>query len=232
MATEHEQYKLPQRWTSDDYVEMFCGLLPRGFIWRLENIVSRLIVQDVIEGTEWQDMFSSAEEIQDVIEASSSEGSLLKRLLASLSSEYALVEADAWKVVNNTDPGVSTDCLEDWERNLGLPESCLSEMELTLEERQRIASAKLFDAGQTLTLQWYIDYAESLGFEIEVEEIPTVYAPRIMGVAIMGVEVMTRGRSGNSILRITIISGSSDNKILKCAITKLKPAHVVISWVE
>ena len=231
MATEHDQYKLPQRWTSEDYTELFCGLLPRGFIWRLERIVSSLIVQDVIEGVDWQDDFTSADEIQDVIESSIDDGNLLKRLLSCLAEEQVLVESDAWKVVNITDPGVATDTLPDWERVLGLPESCLVEMELTEAERQRIASAKLFDSGQTLTAQWYVDYAESLGFVVTVQEIPIASSPRIMGVAIMGLEAMG-GYSGNSIIEITIVSGESDNAILKCMITKLKPAHVVIVWVE
>jgi uncharacterized protein YmfQ (DUF2313 family) len=231
MATEHEKFKLSQRWTSEDYTEMFTGLLPRGFIWRLDRIISSRIIQDVIEGIEWQDDYTSAQEIQDVIESSIDDGNLLKRLLSCLASEYALVEASAWGVINSTDPGVAVDVLEDWERNLGLPESCLVEFSLSLTERQRIASAKLFDSGKTLTLQWYIDYAASLGFVVTVQEIPFETAPRIMGVAIMGLEVMG-GYGGNSIIEITIVSGSSDNDILKCAITKLKPAHVIISWVE
>ena len=126
---------------------------------------------------------------------------------------------------------VAIELLEDWERVLGLPEPCYGDMTLTVEERQCLAHAKLFDTSKTANAQFYIDYADSLGFVITVEEIPESSAPRIMGVAIMGVEPMG-GSGGNSILRITIVSGDSDNDLLICSINKVKPAHVTIDWVE
>ncbi len=114
---------------------------------------------------------------------------------------------------------------------MGLPEDCLAEQSFTVEERQQQAHAKLFAAYEVTDLDFYLSYAAELGFNITVVQIPAEYAPRIMGVARMGVERMG-GRGGFSILEVTINSGTSDNELLKCAFSKVKQAHVVIVYIE
>ena len=231
MTAEFDIFKLKQRWDTLDYTAMLERLLPDGIIWIFDRFVLGAIIQDVISGLSWQDSYASPQEVQDVIEAGLADGHVLRRLLSCFGSELERLEGDAWHLVNITDPGIAEDELEDWERVLGLPESCFKDEPLTLEERQTQAHAKLFDLFKTTNEQFYIDYAATLGFDITIVQIPIGTSPRIMGIARMGVERMG-GRGGYSILEITINSGTSDNELLKCAINKVKQAHVVIIWVE
>ena len=231
MAIEFNKFALPQLWFTEDYTRMLLGLLPKGMIWVLERFVTTEIIQDIISGDTWQDTYTSPDEVQDVITAQA-DGSLLNNLMSCFASELERLEADAWRLLNSTDPGYATDLLEDWERVQGLPEICLEGQNLTLDERQRNAHAKLFDTYKTANAQFYIDYAASLGFEITIGEAPAT--PRIMGVARMGVERMSgsRGSSAYSIMEITIVSGTGNSDLLKCAFNRVKQAHVQIIWVE
>ena len=233
MAIEFEKFKLPQKYFEDDYLKMIRSLLPKGFLWVFERVSFSGIIQDVISHTnEWFDTVDAVREIQDTRSGGIAEGNLLTRLLQCFANELSRIEADAWRLLNETDPGVAVDLLEDWERVLGLPESCFVDRELTIDERQRQAHVKLFQAAQTATRQFYIDYAASLGFTITVETEDLSTAPRRMGVARMGFERMG-GSSGDSIFQITIHpGGASDNDFLKCSLNKVKPAHTIITYIE
>lgn len=232
MAIEFNIFKLPQRWFTIDYTSMFMSLVPDGFAWIFERYLLGTVIQDIISdgGTSWQDTTDSLEDIQDAILSHGASGNVLRRFLSCFASELERIEASLWSAINQTDPGVAVEMLPEWEDQLGLPESCYASLEITQAERQRAAHSKLFDTGTEANAQFYIDYASTLGFVITVEEIPTSTSPRIMGVAIMGVEPMG-GYSGNSIIRITVISGTSDTDILVCALERLKPAHVTIDWI-
>jgi len=233
MAEAYEQFKLQiKSWNVLDYTDLLVDLLPDGIIWIYDRFFLGEVIQDVIDNPDvWEDESSSPDIIQDVIDALGSTGNILRRLLSCFASELVRVQTDAFKLLNETDPGVATDLLEDWERVLGLPEKCFEDLSLTVEERQVIAHTKLFELGQTTSKSFYVEYAASLGFTITINEIPVDTAPRIMGVARMGVERMG-GRGGYSILEITIVDGTSDNEILKCALNKAKQAHVIITWIE
>lgn len=231
MATEFNKYKLPQRWSLGDYTDMLVSLLPDGFLWVYDRFILGSVVQDLVasQGDDWQDGHGYEEEIQDVVLEGEASGHLLRRLLSCFASEYERFETAAWSLVNQTDPGVAVELLTDWEKQLGLPESCFADMNISIAERQRQAHAKLFTAGATTNKQFFIDLANDLDFEIAVEESPLESDARIMGVAIMGVEPMG-GYGGSSIFKITILSGDSDSTLLKCLVNKYKQAHVSVTW--
>jgi len=202
MTTEYDKFKLPQRWNGDAYTKQLLGLLPKGMAWVFDKFLLYSIIQDVISGDTWQDTYTSAEEVQDAIRTHAT-GHLLTRLLSCFAAEMANVESEAWRLINQTDPGVATDTLEDWERVLGLPEDCFADEVLTVEERQRQAHTKLFARYEVTDLDFYLSYAAELGFSISLVQIPIEHSPRIMGVARMSVERMG-GRGGFSILQVTI----------------------------
>jgi hypothetical protein len=81
-----------------------------------------------------------------------------------------------------------------------------------------------------MTKQAYIDYARQLGFAITIDDEPYSAEPRIMGVAIMGVEPMG-GYGGYSVMKVTVTSGQTDIDLLKCAFRYKKQAHVTIIYV-
>lgn len=232
MTLAHDVNKLKQLWNRHHYTQMLYGLLPQGFIWRGRKWIVGDDIQDVYEGDiDWQDTHDAVDEIQDVISNGSADGDLLMRILHCFAIEFERFEKEAWKILNETDPGIATDLLADWERVLGLPETCFQNLSMSVEERQNQAHTKLFKSSQTTTEQWYVDFAESLGFTIQVEEIPVETEPAICGLAICGV-ARCGGRSGYSIMRIYILDGDSDSALLICALTKEKQAHVIIDWVD
>lgn len=235
MTNEYEQNKLTQRWFSNDYLLMLKGLLPKGIIWDDRFWSVGRVIQDVTShSTVWQDVTSSSEVKQDVTNSGGGLGDMLMRLLYCAATELARLEADAWTVVNQTDPGVSEgDFLKSWERVLGLPGDCYSGETLTTEERQVNAHTKLFSMGRITTLAWYEEVAAALGFTtFTIEEYPVETSPRIFGLAttVFGEDgPRFGGVGGYSILNITALAGPGNEKVLKCIFYKFKQAHVEIT---
>lgn len=230
MAEEFEQFKLVQRWFEGAYTTQLKTLLPKGMAWVFNRAIFTSVIQDVVVGEVLQDTTDSVNVIQDVTTSAAS-GDLLTRLLSCFASELARLEAEGWRLVNETDPGVATDTLEDWEKLLGLPEKCFNAQQLSIAERQRQAHAKLYDTFKITNETFYIEYALSLGFVITIESMPVSTSPRRMGVARMGVQRMG-GSGGWSIMEVTVVEGLSDIGLLQCAFDKVKQAHVIIVWKE
>lgn len=233
MAIEFERFKIPQKFFELDYLDQLYSLLPKGVAWIFDRISFATVLQDVATSSDeniQDSIFSTEEVLQDSGQSEDAAGNWFRRLLSCLASELERVETDAWDIFNQSDPGVATNLLEDHERELGLPEACFADVYQTIEERQRIAHNKKYKAGQTTTKTFLEEYGEGLGFDITVEEIPISSRSRRMGVARMGVERMG-GSSGESILRITINSGTGNEEVLRCAIEQLVQAHVVVTWV-
>lgn len=235
MTNPYDQYKLSQRWFSDDYLRMLHGLLPKGIIWAGRQWLLGNVVQDVVSHSDvWQDVVSSSDVVQDTTDAGGGLGDMLMRLLSCFAAELARLEAAAWNLLNQTDPGVATgNMITDWERVLGLPGECFGTEDLSTEERQVNAHVKLFKAGETTTMQWYEDVAAALGFTTFVmEESPVETDPRIFGLdtTVFGPDgPRFGGRGGYSILNITSISSDGNEKVLKCIFYKFKQAHTVIT---
>jgi uncharacterized protein YmfQ (DUF2313 family) len=216
-----------------DYTEALCRLLPKGILYRLEKLFLSYIVQDSItSSTVYNDSISSDDILYDSILTGDSEGDLFKRLLSCFASRLVELESNAISYLNDTDPIHCTgDHLTDFLRVLGIPDECMSQLELTESDLQKIAHVKFLFGSQTTNKQFYLDVAESLGYDITVEENIVDLNARIIGVARMNVERMG-GRSGNSRFQITINSGVLDNEILKCILEKVTQAHAVIYWIE
>lgn len=231
MTAEFEYLAPEQKYDEPSYLTMMIGLLPRGIIWGVDRLLYSEIVQDIIASSDiWQDINSGTDVIQDVETAlGDSDGSLLGRWLSCFGSELWRVEAKCWELMRELTPGLAEDLLTEWEEMLGLPEDCYGSAP-TLAERQRAAHAKFVDTYKTTTNQFFIDYAATLGFVVTVVGVPASATPRIMGVARMGAERMTANKSGNSILEITVISGTGNLAQMQCIFNKIKQAHVIIVW--
>lgn len=232
MATEFDQYTFPVRHDDAAYGRMVIGLLPKGVIWGAEKMQYAVEwIDRIAGGADYQDTVGGTRVIQDSIDAGYS-GSLLGRALTVIGSELARIEVDAWAVLNASDPGVAVDSdLTDWERNLALPDPGFP-AGLSVADRQRAAHAKLFNAGITQNKQAYIDYAASMGFVITVDETIVEYSDTRCGVAVCGFSrCVSSYYAANSLLEITVVSGSGDLDALKAAFQKNKPAHVVIVWI-
>ncbi len=61
--------------------------------------------------------------------------------------EYARLDVRIWTLFEEADPRTATELLGDWERVLGLPDDCMTEVALSLPDRRRLAWAKLTEIG-------------------------------------------------------------------------------------
>ena len=231
MAEEFEKYKFPVAHNDSDYADMVQTLLPKGVIWGFRKITSALVWQDTVDGSdEKQDTVDGTEIKQDTV-AREYSGGKLAILMSVLGSELARIEALAWDVLNQVDPGVATEnTLTDWERNLGLPGSCATSLQ-SVEERQRAAHSKLFDEYVVTTEQAFINKADSVGFEITVNTLPDEYQPSLCGVMRCGVNRLSNN-FGRNVIEITVVDDrGNDVDYLKCIFKKFKPAHAVLIYV-
>jgi uncharacterized protein YmfQ (DUF2313 family) len=89
-------------------------------------------------------------------------------LLTGLAAELCRVEGRGADLLEELDPGTSTELLEDWEALLGIPDECT--MSLTdIEERRSQARQKLAAQGG-MTASFYEAVAERLGFDAVVTD--------------------------------------------------------------
>lgn len=232
MAAIYDKYKFSVKHDEEDYINMMSGLIPRGIIWGLGKISYALQWVDTVWSSDVKtDTTTSSEIYQDVTAGGTWNGGTLALLYSVFASEFARIEKDAWDVLNGTDPGVTTDAyLADWERNLGLPDTC-SGGTPTIEERQIAAHIKLFGGYVTTTLQQYVDYAASIGYTITIDETPDEYQPRLIGQARMGLERMG-GLGGYLIMTITITGGTGTMEFFECRMNAFKPAHAILLYVD
>lgn len=233
-----------QRFFEFQYLNSLLQLLPRGPIWGATLFrLTQYIFQDTIATTgDTEDNINN--NVYEVWADQPSDGnysdSLFGVVLSAFAGEFSRIDAEALDIFRQQMPGTSTYMLEDWERVLGLPEFCAATTAQTIEERQALAHAKFYtDYNVGLNKNFYVDYAAKLGFIITVEEDTDLTKP--FYVAPVGIDPNDIGSRMNDRLNdskqigsvlFTIISGPSDSTQLKCAMENLKPAHVIITWME
>lgn len=221
-----------------DYFGMISKLLPRGFPWIVKLFALSDLIQDFTNTTpthptELQDEIGAGE-IQDVIAPSGAGSTWFANLLSCFASEFYRFEQQVVSLIREAVPGLSVEVglLTRWEKVAGLPDKCTLNLggTLTEAERQAAVHSKLINESQTTTKTFLIDYAANFGFEITVTERNTTTDSFIMGVSIMGVGIMG-GAGENTVIEITVVSGSGNLPLLQCIFRRIVPAHVVLVWI-
>ena len=90
------------------------------------------------------------------------------RLLRGISLEFERVEARSATLVEESDPRLTLELLEEWERAYGLQDGCLPAGS-SLQERRAAVVAKLSDIGEQ-TLAYWRALAVLLGYDVDVTE--------------------------------------------------------------
>lgn len=83
-------------------------------------------------------------------------------LLAAWADELARLDARIDVLIEEADPRTANEMLADWERVLGLPDKCTSNLGLSIADRQRLAWAKLAEQGGQ-SRAYFIALAERYG---------------------------------------------------------------------
>lgn len=106
--------------------------------------------------------------------------SVLSRTLDATAEEPARIDADAHRLIKESNPLTAWDAMDEWEQNMGLPDAC-SQTGATMQERRDAVIAKFTDSGRE-DLAWWHELAATLGYEITIEE----FSPFVCGIAEFG----------------------------------------------
>jgi len=83
-------------------------------------------------------------------------------LRGNWSVELARLDVRIWALLDEADPRTTTDLLTDWERVLGLPDDCMAQLPLSMNERRLIAWQRLTELGGQ-SRQYFIELAARFG---------------------------------------------------------------------
>ena len=146
---------------------------------------------------------------------------------------YSYIE----QMLSERNPINANKYLINWEKDLGLPESC-SKVVSTEEERRVIAHTKYTTFYNTLNKQFYLDYASSIGSTIRITEKTITNQPfrvsknrvdRLNG-DMQFARLWAYGASYTWIVEILKID--KNKNYLKCKFFDFKPAHTILLWKE
>ncbi len=93
------------------------------------------------------------------------------KLLLALADGFARVDGRAGRLLDESDPRTTYELLADWERNVGLPDSCVVSAQ-TVEQRRAALIARL-TLGGNLSRQYLIAAAARLGYAVTITEFLT-----------------------------------------------------------
>lgn len=245
-----EQFEKRSRHDGIDYLKMIRKLLPPGSIWGffvagLEDVVYDSFGSD----PEWEDDPASGTETNDDIGAGYSyASSILGRYLSVMGEELARLENRAYELVNESVPGLANELLPEWMERTIRDDTERELVEGNDDDKRALAHGKTYDEAKVANAEFFEDYAETLGFDVTVNETPSASIPFICNVS--GVSGSSRcgsdpavtghavgpdshrmgGRGAFSIIEITVNSGTGNLDLMKRLFDKAKPAHVVIVW--
>jgi uncharacterized protein YmfQ (DUF2313 family) len=106
---------------------------------------------------------------------------VLTRLLAAWADEFARVDGRATGLIAEAVPSTTTELLADWERVVGLPDACSTEVDTTLEARRQTLVAMLVRPVGA-TRDFWVSQAARQGYTITIEE----FRPFVAGLSRCG----------------------------------------------
>lgn len=97
----------------------------------------------------------------------------LMRLIDGIAQIWGVADGRADDLlVRETDPRLSIDMLEEWERAFGLPDDCMGPAATIEERRNRLMHQMTMEGGQSRP--FFIALAQLLGYTIAIEELSPI----------------------------------------------------------
>jgi len=147
-------------------------------------------------------------------------GSVLRGLIRGVSAEFKRVEDFLRSLAVELDPRTTSLFITEWERNVGIPDTCYQGTG-TLTERRRDVLAKLVSSGLQ-TEQDYIDFVALFGWTATVSQ----------GASKFEIIITFIGTAPQVFpLTYPIPFGDPLLATMSCILSKLKPANCTISFV-
>ena len=162
-----------------------------------------------------------------------SPGSVIWSLADAFAQELARLEARAYELLDESDPRTTSDLLSAWEAVAGLPDECHGLA--TTEQGRRLEVTARITASGSLSRQFYIDLAASLGFAITIDEFdPSNPGPGGLGYAGDDWYFVWRinAPAENTVVVFKVGLSKAGEKLrewgntaFECVIDRVKPAH-------
>lgn len=157
-----------------------------------------------------------------------------RKFLVGLGQEFQRAEEQLGLLSSEIDPRSTTLFIEEWEQNVGIPDSCFI-VANTLEERRTNILIKLVSSG-VQTEQDFIDLGALLGFTITIEQpVESFVLPQIVPFIVnsIGENRFIWIVKGDFILTplpqiVPFIVGGTETTVLECVFNLLKPATTFI----
>lgn len=164
-------------------------------------------------------------------------------LLSAIATEYSRVSDKVCVLENETFPLNTTQLLVDWERVLGLPDSCTAGTLQSTGERRAAVATKVATIAEP-TPAFFVGLAADFGYSIDVIE----YLPARVGIARIGDRINPTGfeftwavvipgtytQSRRAIVGDTQIGdriATWGDGSLECLIRQYKPAHTTLNFI-
>lgn len=161
-------------------------------------------------------------------------GSTLMLLLRAMAAEFERLDGRAAQLLAETDPASTTELLPDWERVVGLPDPCVTQVQTVAERRQALEGRLTSVGGQSRA--FFIQLAARLGYTITIDEFASAAAATAAGITFTGDEWAHTWRVNvPSVVGVTwfrVGAGAVGeplrtwgNEVIECQFNRLKPAH-------
>ena len=148
------------------------------------------------------------------------------------------MDASAISLLAGGFPATALELLPEWEESLGLPDNCTIGETYTIERRRQAVVARLVGKG-SLSKQFYIDLAKTLGYEITIDEYRQARSGfSVCGEALNGQDwpftwrvnaqqtTYVQARAGVTFCGEPLATWG--NKILECSLNQLAPPFTIL----
>lgn len=238
--------------TESDFLRALKSLLPTGYLWGFKILPLSIneVTQNVIApgAAEVQDNINtgSFNVWQNTIALTASNSiasTFFGLILSAFANELNRFNIRWNDLYRESIPGISIELLPDWEQEAGINEKCGFDLTtLSIEERQCNVQAIIYsDYSNSMNKQFFIDYAESIGYIITINDNsdlskPFLVAPVGPSPDDLGSRVGDRlNDSGQvSTIVVNILSGNLDPDAIErfeCNLNSVKSSHIIFVYV-
>ena len=162
-----------------------------------------------------------------------------RKLLTGFAIELGREQELLWLLSEQHDISTTTNLIEEWERALGIPDTCFTNT-VSLDQRRLQCGIK-FAMMNIVTMEDWLTLASALGYNIKIS-----YSTGLMTLPFILPFILTDFRTAKFTMLITFLDlakpenilpfvlpfvlGAKDTNLLKCIFSHLKPANVQILY--
>jgi uncharacterized protein YmfQ (DUF2313 family) len=148
-------------------------------------------------------------------------GSVADKLYNALVTYFPLQSADAVQLIKESFGPTCDWLLQEWEASLGIPDSCIPDLDTwTIDQQKQLVAAKFY-SNQGPTQAAFMAFAMNLGVPISIKQ----FTSSRFGVMRFG-EVL---KSANMAFTWQVLMPATEwTSYIQCTFQKMKPAHTLL----